>query len=83
MQSLTMASEAAGAVIRLDPDLEHRNPEIWDPLVNVHEMRERLGAVDTGVVWDVMKIMLPKVDAAVFWLGCRDKWSSSTITSSL
>lgn len=67
IESIIVIGESANHIMRLDPRIEHRNPEAWLHFRDVYDMRIVLTheyfRVDASVVWDTVKNDLPKLDA--------------------
>lgn len=67
IESIIVIGEAANNVMRLDPDIEQTNPEVWQLLRDAYDMRIVLTheyfRIDASVVWDTVKSDLPKLEA--------------------
>lgn len=69
IESLIVIGEAAKLVMRLDPDLERRDPSAWQQFRDAYDMRIVLTheyfRVDAAVVWETVKNDLPQLNALV------------------
>lgn len=69
IESVIVIGESANSIMRLDPTIELSNPESWQHLKDVYEMRIVLTheyfRVDAAVVWDTIKNDLPKLEALI------------------
>ena len=66
IESVIVIGEAANNIMRLDPDIEQRNPETWQHFRDVYDMRIVLTheyfRVDASVVWDTVQNDFAKLE---------------------
>lgn len=66
IESIIVIGESANNVMRLDPSIEQRHPEVWQHFRDVYDMRIVLTheyfRIDASVVWDTVKNDLPKLE---------------------
>lgn len=66
IESVIVIGESANNIMRLDPDIEQRNPEVWQHFRDVYDMRIVLTheyfRIDASVVWDTVKNDFPKFE---------------------
>lgn len=65
IESIIVIGESANNLMRLDPGIEQRNPEIWQHFRDVYDMRIILTheyfRVDASVVWETVQNDLPRL----------------------
>lgn len=69
ISSLVCIGEAANRIMSLAPDLEVRQPDLWENLHNAYDMRNFLTheyfRVDTGVVWATLRNNIPELERQI------------------
>lgn len=67
IESLIVIGESANTIMRLDPTIEHGNPEVWLHFKDAYDMRIILTheyfRVDASVVWDTIKNDLSRLES--------------------
>lgn len=65
IEGLTVIGEAANRIMQLDPDLEQKNPLLWQQLREAYDMRIVLTheyfRVDAAIVWTTVESCLPEL----------------------
>lgn len=63
IKNLIDVGEAANNLMHIDPDFQQTRPDLWQHMSGAYEMRIKLTHgyrnIDSGVVWDTVKIYLP------------------------
>lgn len=67
IEGIIVIGESANSIMRLDPAIEHRNPDSWLHLKDAYDMRIVLTheyfRVDASIVWDTIRNDLPRLEA--------------------
>jgi uncharacterized protein with HEPN domain len=67
IEGIIVIGESANSIMRLDPAIEHRNPDAWLHLKDAYDMRIVLTheyfRVDASIVWDTIRNDLPRLEA--------------------
>lgn len=65
IESIIVIGESANNIMRLDPQIALRNPEAWQHLKDVYDMRIVLTheyfRVDAAIVWETVKHDFPRL----------------------
>jgi uncharacterized protein with HEPN domain len=67
IEGIIVIGEAANNIMRLDPTLETRRPELWKHLRDSYDMRilptHEYFRVDPTIIWDTIHNDFPKLDS--------------------
>ena len=69
IESIIVIGESANSIMRLDPSIERRIPEVWRNFKDVYDMRIVLTheyfRVDASIVWETVKNDLPRLELLI------------------
>ena len=76
IESIIVIGEAANNVMRLAPQIEKQQPEVWQHFKDVYDMRILLTheyfRIDVAVVWDTIRNELPKLSVLINSVAIHD-----------